>query len=265
MTSTETGGSLPAKSLQDTDTMTLRNYLIATCLFALPAAQAATLVEIKGGGEITKIYQEGSKSRLEMPGDKGYMVIDSAKQTMHMVIPGQRMVMDMSDTLKNAPGAGNETKINLSKQGSGPNIAGYKTKRYSYSAENSNCGTLLTSKDAMQDAGMSEIFDMMERMSSQTEAMMSAFNRKADPCERSGSQLTKRLNDIGAPLRVMDAKGTIISEVLRIDKKAKLPANAFVIPADYRVQNTHKMMQDFQQQMQNMPDMQEMMKQMQRQ
>ncbi|MFQ5644912.1 MAG: DUF4412 domain-containing protein [Thiogranum sp.] len=255
----------PHNNILDTDAMTLRRYLIATCFIALPAAQAATLVEIRGGGDITKIYQEGAKSRMEMPGERGYMVIDSDEQTMHMVIPGQRMVMDMSDTLKNAPDSTGETSIDISKQGSGPRIAGYKTTRYSYSADNRNCGTLFTSPEAMQDAGMSEVFEMMERMSSQAESMMSAFKQNADPCERSGSQLTRRLKDIGAPLRVMDAKGTVVSEVLRIDKKAELPANAFVIPADYQVQNTHKMMQGIQRQMQNMPDMQKMMEQMQRQ
>jgi len=248
-----------------TPAMTLRQHLLATLFFVLPATQAATLIEIKGGGELTKIYQDGPMSRMEMPGNRGYMVIDSAQQTMHMVMPAQRMVMDMSDTLKNAPGAGADSgvKINISKQGSGPSIAGYKTTRYNYSANSKNCGTLFTSPDAMEDAGMSEVFEMMERMSSQAETMMSAFNQNVDLCARSSSQLTRRLKDIGAPLRVMDARGSVVSEVMRIDRKAKLPANAFTIPADYQVQNTHKMMQGVQQQLQNLPNMQEMMKQMQ--
>jgi len=205
-------------------------------------------------------------SRLEMPGNRGYMVIDSAQQTMHMVIPEQRMVMDMSDTLKNAPDAGTDSvKINIDKQGSGPRVAGYKTTRYSYSANGKSCGTLFTSQDAMEDAGMSEVFEMMERMSSQADALMSAFNQSADPCQRSSAKLTRRLKDIGVPLRVLDAKGAVLSEVMSIDRKARLPANAFAIPSDYRVQNTHKMMQDARQQMQNMPDMQKMMEQMQQQ
>jgi len=94
---------------------------------------------------------------------------------------------------------------------------------------------------------------------------MSAYNQNAGPCERSNSQLTRRLRDIGAPMRVLDAKGTVMSEVLRIDRKAKLPAGAFTIPADYQVKNTHKMMQEVEQQMKNMPDMQKMMEQMQQQ
>ncbi|GMQ84110.1 MAG: hypothetical protein BMS9Abin06_0868 [Gammaproteobacteria bacterium] len=250
-----------------TPAMTLRHHLIAALFFALPAAQAATLVEIKAGGEITKIYYEGSMSRLETPGNRGYMVIDSARQTMHMVIPEQRMVMDMSDTLKNAPGDATDSgiRIDISKQGSGPRVAGYKTTRYSHSANNKNCGTLLTSQEAMEDTGMGEVLEMMERMSAQADAMISAFNRNADPCQRSSMQLTKRLKDIGVPLRVLDAGGAVVSEVIRIDRKAKLPANAFTVPSDYQVQNTHKMMQDARQQMQKMPDIQEMMKQMQQQ
>lgn len=240
--------------------MSLRQYLIAACFFALPTAHAATLVEIKAGGEITKIYYEGSMSRLEMPGNQGYMVINSTQQSMHMVIPAERMVMDMSDTLKNAPGTAADSglKININKQGSGPRVAGYKTTRYSYSANSKDCGTLFTSQDAMEDAGMGEVMEMMERMSSQADAMMSAFNQNASPCERSNLQLSRHLKDIGVPLRVLDARGTVVSEVMRIDRKAKLPDNAFAIPAGYQVQNTHKMMQQ-------MPDMQEIMKQMQQQ
>jgi len=245
--------------------MTLRQHLIATCFFVLPAVQAATLVEIKSGGELTKIYQDGPMSRLEMPGKRGYMVIDSAQRTMHMVIPAQRMVMDMSDTLKNAPGSDTDSgvKTDIRKQGIGPRIAGYKTTRYSYSASGKSCGALFTSQDAMKDTGMSEVFEMMERMSAQADALMSAFNQSVDPCQRSSSKLTRRLKDIGVPLRVLDAKGTVLSEVMSIDRKARLPANAFAIPPDYKVQNTHKMMQDARKQMQNMPDMQKMMEQMQ--
>lgn len=124
-------------------------------------------------------------SRLEMPGDRGYMVIDSAKQTMHMVMPAQHMVMDMSDTLKNAPGddAGSGIRIDISKQGSGPRVAGYRTTRYGYTANSRNCATLFTSADAMNNAGMSEVFEMMGRLSAQADAMMSAFNQNAGPCE----------------------------------------------------------------------------------
>ncbi|HHH43390.1 MAG TPA: DUF4412 domain-containing protein [Gammaproteobacteria bacterium] len=245
--------------------MTLRHYLITACLFTLPAAQAATLLEIKSGGEVTRIYQEGSKSRMEIPGDKGYMVIDSAAISAHMVIPQERMVMDITDSLRNAPDTATDSGIIFSKEGSGPRIAGYKTTRYRYSAGKQNCGTLFTSRDAMEDTGLDKMLGIMNRMSAQSRAMMSMLKQKTDPCQDYSSSLGEQLKGIGAPLRVLDANGTVVSDVLRIDKKAQLPKNAFVIPSDYQVQNTHKMMQDLQKQMQNMPDMQKLMEQMQQQ
>ena len=89
--------------------------------------------------------------------------------------------------------------------------------------------------------------------------MAAAFDRNTDPCEQAEQNISKKINKVGAPLRMLDAGGKPVSEVTRIDKKAKLPANAFVIPADYKVQNTGQMMQEAQQQM---PDMQKMMEQM---
>jgi len=115
--------------------MKLRSGLLAGIIFVLPLSQAATLVEIKDTEGMTRIFRDGSKSRLEMPGEDGYMVIDNG--------------------------------------------------------------------------------------------------------------------------------GRIVSEVVRIDTDAELPANAFSIPAGYKVQNTDQMMRDTMQQLQQMPDMQEMMKQMQ--
>lgn len=246
--------------------MTLRRYLIAACLFTIPAVQAATLLEIKSGGEVTRVYQEGSKSRMEMPGDKGYMVIDSAAMSAQMVVPQERMVMDMTDSLRNAPDTATDASARLSKEGNGPRIAGYRTTRYRYSAGDRNCGTLFTSREAMQDTGLDKMLGIMNRMSAQARAMMSALRQKTDPCQDYSSNLGEQMKKIGAPLRVLDAKGGVVSEVLRIDKKARLPENAFAIPSDYQVRNTHKMMQDMQRQMQNLPaHMQKLMEQMQQQ
>ena len=248
--------------------MKLRSCLLAGIILVLPTVQAATLVEITDTEGLTRIFRDGSKSRLEMSGESGYMVIDSAAQTVHAVVPEERMVMDMSDSLKNAPDAGpaSSVKIKLNKQGSGPRISGYKTTRYSYSADGKDCGTLFTSQQALADTGINDMFAMMERLSAQADAMMSAFGQQdADPCERTGPGLTDMLKKIGAPLRILDSNGKTVSEVITIDKDAALPANAFAIPADYKVHNTDQMMRDTLQQIQKMPDMQELMKQMQQQ
>ncbi len=227
-----------------------------------PALQAAVLVEIKAVDGVSRIFREGAQVRMEMGGERGYMIVNTDKQTMHVVMPEQRQVMDMSDMLRNTPAGagGGAVDVTFDKQGSGPKIAGYKTTRYLYSASGSKCGTLFTSRDAMKDTGLDEMFSIMERMAAQSQAMMAAFNKDLDPCEQASQELSANLDRLGAPMRVLDASGKPLSEVIRIDRKAKLPVNAFVIPAGYQVNNPQQMMQQMQQQM---PDMQKMIEQMQ--
>ena len=57
------------------------------------------------------------------------------------------------------------------------------------------------------------------------------------------------------PMRVQSANGKLVSEIVRIEKNAKLPPNAFTVPAGYQVEDAGQLMQQ-------MPDMQEMMQQM---
>jgi hypothetical protein len=242
--------------------MKLHRLLLATVFAVAPTLQAAVLVEIKAADGVTSIYRDGPQIRMEMADNPGYMVVNTDKQTMHVVMPEERRVMDMSDTLRNAPAnaPASQVSVKFDKQGSGPQIAGYKTTRYSYSAGGKNCGTVFTSPDAMEDAGLHDMFDMMERMAAQAQAMAAAFNQNMGPCEQADQKLSEKIVKIGAPLRMLDANGKSVSEVIKIDKKAKLPANAFVIPAGYQVHNTGQMMQEVQRQM---PDMQKMMEQMQ--
>ena len=83
-----------------------------------------------------------------------------------------------------------------------------------------------------------------------------AFNSKADPCQRAGAQLSEYAAAIGAPMRITATNGQLISEIVRIDKNASLPPNAFAIPAGYQVVNTGQMLRQ-------LPNLQDMMQQMQ--
>jgi hypothetical protein len=88
--------------------------------------------------------------------------------------------------------------------------------------------------------------------------MMMAFNARTDPCQRAGTRFSEHARDIGIPMRITMGKGQLISEIVRIEKETKLPPNAFTVPDGYQVLNTGQLLQQ-------LPNVQEMMQQMQRQ
>ncbi len=226
------------------------------CLLALIAGNtlAATMLEIRSDEGLTKVYKDGSRSRMES-GD-GYMVIDSKAETLFVVMPNERRAIDLSSALKTpARGSSKPVSINFRKKSAGPRIAGYKTLQYDYIADGKHCGSLFASADALDDTGLEDTFEMMERMAAKADALMIAFNSNPDPCERADSQFARYLRKIGIPMRVQSSNGKLVSEIVRIEKNAKLPPNAFVVPAGYQVQDAGQMMQQ-------MPNMQEMMQQM---
>ena len=239
--------------------MTLRTSIVAIALFALGSAQAATLVEVKHAEGLSRLYREGPAARLELPAERGFVLMDSSKQTLFVVMPGQRMALDLSDTLASgAAAAGNPVNASFSKEGGGPTIAGYRTYRYGYSVQGTRCGTVFASREALDHAGMQDLFAMMERMAGQAQAVASAFTSSTDPCQQADHRLGEKVQGIGAPMRVLDPAGTVVSEITRIDRNASLPADAFSIPAGYQVQNAGQMLK-------LLPGVQQLMQQIQQQ
>jgi hypothetical protein len=239
--------------------MNLRRLFVAVSVFALGSAQAATLVEVKHAEGLSRLYREGPAARMEMPGERGFVLMDTSRQTLFVVMPEQRMALDLSDTLKSdAAGAGSPVNATFSKEGGGPTIAGYRTYRYSYSVEGTRCGTVFASREALDHAGMQDLFAMMERMAGQAQAVASAFTSSTDPCQQADHKLGEKVQSVGAPMRVLDPGGALVSEITRIDRSAALPPNAFAIPAGYRVQNASRMLE-------LLPGAQQLMQQIQQQ
>ena len=242
-------------------------------LLCLPlGAMAATMIESRDGqGQRSQIYIDGQRAHMQMAENMGHMVLDVKNNTMKAVVHEQRTVMDMSDLLQGKPGAaGQPVNSDVRPKGAGPKIAGYATRQYDVYASGKYCGSSYGSVDAMNELGLQKFARAMQTMSSQMRNTLSSItggsNPLASPCQQAQIQLSERAGDIGFPLRVIDASKHLVSEVTAIDKNAKLPANAFSIPSDYKVMNPNKMMQDAMKQMPDMmknmpPEAMEMMRQ----
>jgi len=241
-------------------------YITSLLILALPVtAMAASMIETRDGqGHHSRIYIDGDRARVEMPEDEGYMVMDVKNNSMKAVIPKQRTVMDMSDMLKSHgnTAAGSKHVNSSSKlKGSGPKIAGYATQQYDIYANGQYCGSSYVSAQAFNDLDMKKFAHAMQAMDQQIQEKMSGMglDQLTSACEQAEFQLSDKLQAMGFPLRFIDHNKKLLSEVTSISRNAKLPANAFAIPADYRVMNADKMMQDA---VKQMPNMQELMKNM---
>ena len=238
---------------------------VPTTTFALLAllsvqAESAMMVEMQDSEGVSRIYSEGGKGRIEMSASGDFMLVDSKENTAYVVMPSERTILDMRDML-NSPtstGVGGETK--LKRKGSGPEIAGYKTVEYLITAGERNCQTVYGSRPAMEKSGMQHIFSVFRKMALQAHAMATQFGMDNDPCTAADTVVTQQAAEIGMPMRVKDEAGTVISEVLRIDTNATLPPDAFALPGDYEVQNMAQMQEQMREQM---PPIEDMMKQMQ--
>lgn len=238
--------------------------LTSLLVLCLPlTAMAAAMIESRDGqGQASRIYIEGDKARMEMLEEQGYMVLDVKNNSMKAVIPQQRTVMDMSDLLAEDGKAGTRSVNSQNKSsGPGPKIAGYQTRQYDIFADGQYCGSSFVSVQAMHDLKLEKFARALQTMSNQVQDKITdmGINAMVQPCEQAAMQLSDQLQEMGFPLRVIDKDKRLLNEVTRISRNAKLPANAFAIPADYQVTNPNRMMQDA---MKQMPQMQEMMKNM---
>ncbi len=234
------------------------------CLLALITgnALAAAMLEIRTDEGLTKVYKDGSKSRMES--SDGYMIIDAKAETLFVVMPAERRAIDLSSTL-DMPARGNSKPVSIEfkKKNAGPRIAGYKTLEYDYTADGKHCGSVFSSTDALDDTGLEDTFEMMERMATKADALMVAFKSNPDPCDRADSQFGRYLKTIGIPMRLKSRSGKLVSEIVRIEKNAKLPPNAFVVPAGYQVQDAGRMTQQMPQGGQLPPEALERLRRMQ--
>jgi|GEM_PF-1635519 len=221
---------------------------------------AATLIQTQDNHrETTRIYIDGNKARIEMPHNEGYMVIDVGARTMQAVMSHQRTVVDMSEFLRNPSAAapsGPYIDTYTKTLGLGPRILGYETEEYALYANDQYCGSMFVSVEAMRDIGLQKFvhaFTQMDINMEQQMASMTGAMGGADPCVEAERKAGLQLRDIGFPLKNTDSRKALVSVVTNIRKNVRLPANAFAIPAGYKVTNMAEIMRLTRQQMQNLP------------
>ncbi len=238
------------------------------CLFST-SMMAGTIVEILDEDELTTVMIEGKQARINVSAQE-YVIIDHKKNSVSFVSPEEKQVMLLN--ADDVSGSGNSSTVNTSinSLGSGPEVAGYNTQKFSYTANGNPCGIIYGSKEAYQAKGIKELFVAMSIMMEKQQAIMGGFVNMVDVCTLADMNVSEHVNTIGVPMRT-ERNGRIRSEIKSIKVNVNLPTDAFAIPATYKtvtmsdqLKEVSGNMEKAQQKMQQYePQAQEMMKQMQ--
>ena len=250
------------------------NYLrliSAILLLSSSAVMAGTIVTMKSGNDTSEIITDGKQARMGM-GDEGYIIVDYKTHNVKVVDPGKKQVMLLS--VNDMPkGGGKAPKVNvqINNLGSGPTIAGYKTRKFSYKVNGKACGFIYGSKDVYELKGIKELFNAVQTMMQRQQDMMGGYAAMLDDCTLGDLKIGMQVSTVGVPMR-MEENGKVDNEIINIQLNVSLPANVFSIPASYKtvtmsgeIKKAQKDMANIQQQMgqKHQPQFQQMMQQMQ--
>lgn len=237
-----------------------------TCLVALvslalcsTALADVTLVVKDFGGQTSTINSDGRKARIETAQMPGYAIVDFGKGELLAVDPQRQEIVRMSLVGEEAATADATLDVNLAKKGDGPKIAGYPTRKFKITANGEKCGTVYASKKLLENSSIKAMFESMRAMQKMVGGMSARFRGSMPVCQRANLALADAMDSSGAPMKVVDAGGRLISEVVSVDTNSKVPGGYYQVPAGMKIVSMEQMMNQATQQMQGMPDMNQLL------
>ena len=244
--------------------------IVFTPAVLLLCASVFADVEIKvkdGFGGISTFSSNGRLVRIDGGKIAGFIIINFSSGEFFMVDLKRNEVMRTSLDQVDASNSVAPINISLKDKGGAQKVAGYLTRKYEMIADGEYCGSIYTSSKLLQNGDLRAIFESMRNMQKFSSRMLGGMSEIIPLCQRAGMQTADVIESSGAPLRTVDENGKLISEVVAVDTDKKFASNHYELPAGVPVVDMSERMnqaaQQSQQMMENMPDMDELIKQMQ--
>jgi len=247
----------------------MKRFLLAAIALAfVTSAQADVLITIKDGkGRTSAFSSDGKMARIEDRQMPGYVIIDYQSGEFFMVDSKRKEIMRTVIEGGSVAEGGSTVSVSLKDKGGGPKIAGYLTRKYEMNANGERCGTVYASSKLLQNKDVQALFESMRNMQQFSRNMTGGMGGTISVCQQANMQLADVIESSGAPMKVIDENGKLMSEILAVDANKKFPANHYKLPAGMEVVDMTDRMnqatQQTQQMMENMPDTDELMKQIQ--
>lgn len=243
--------------------------LLFAALLALvvcvPAVADVKLVIRDFSGKSSTIYSNGGSSRIETPQMSGYAIVDHGSGEIMVVDTERNQVTRWGLAGQVAAGGGTQLGVSLKDKGGGRKIAGYLTRKHEIVADGEHCGTVYASRKLLKNSVIRSMFESMRGLQALVSGMTAGISGFMPVCRRATLQLAAAMDAAGAPLRVLDAAGKLISEVVSVDTDSKVAAASYQLPAGMQVVGMNETMNRAVQQLQNMPEMSQLMQQLQAQ
>lgn len=242
--------------------------IICFSLFLVSSALADVQITIKGDkGRTSTFSSNGKMAHIKDKQMQGYVIIDHESGEFNMVDTERGEIM--RTRIDKGGVAANDSKISvkLKDKGGGPKIAGYSTRKYELIANGESCGTIYASRKLLKNNNVRAIFDSMRSMQQHNRSMRGGMSGMMSVCDQANMQQADVIESSGVPMRMIDQNGKLESEVLAVDTNKKFAGNHYALPADMKVVDMSDKMnqatQQTEQMKENMPDMGELMKQIQ--
>ena len=211
---------------------------------------------------LSTISSDGKKARIESDKMPGFVIIDFSAGKLSMVNPERKEVINMDMTKDGGGTAASTVHVSFKEKGGGPEIAGFLTQKHDYQADGTPCGSVYTSSKLLKNNAVRPMFDSMLQLQQQMRKMLGGMTGFLGSCQQAHLDLTNSLGSKGAPMRMLDADGNLISEVVSVNTDKTVPAGYYQVPGGMKQVSADEMMNQAQQGMRNMPDMDELMEQM---
>jgi hypothetical protein len=224
-----------------------------------PVVADVMLVVKDARGQTSKISSNGKQARIESAQTPGYAIVDYSKGELLAVDPQRQEIVRMS-LGSEGEGSGEATlDVSLKRKGDGPKIAGYATRKFKVTANGEKCGTVFASKKLLENGGIQAMFESMRAMQKMVGGMSARFSGSMPVCQRANLALADTMDSNGAPMKVVDASGKLVSEVVSVDTSASFPGGHYQVPAGMKIVSMEQMMNQATQQMQGIPDMNQLL------
>jgi hypothetical protein len=228
------------------------------------AAIADVQFEIRDfSGQTSVVSSNGKMSRIDNPGMPGYAIVDHNGGEFRMVDSGRKEVMVTTPGRDGVIVGGESISVSLEDRGGGQKIAGYATRKYRFIANGEHCGTIYGSRELIKDDRVRAMLEAMRGMQNISRSMTAGLSGVVPLCQRANLHLSGVVDSAGVPMRVLDDGGKMLSEIVSVDTDKSLPEDFYEVPAGLTRIDMNEKMKQAAEQMQNMPDMNQLMEQMQ--
>ncbi|HHM04285.1 MAG TPA: hypothetical protein ENJ19_00900 [Gammaproteobacteria bacterium] len=203
----------------------------ALALFCAVTARAGALIEARDGdGRFYRIHIAANWARVQTLGTAEYLLLGLARPNIYAVDPATRQAVDLSAMVGGADTAAGPAP-RLEAAGPGPKIAGWATRRYEMRAAGRRCGSYFFAPASLRSKDVKNFLVAMARFA----ATKRQQNAAAASCEHAVDVAESAYPQLGLALRVLDDKGKVSYQILKLDVNADIPPAATRLPADFAV------------------------------